>query len=346
MDIVDIAKKELEKLTETEKEISNIDFKDKKKVSALYSRQKRLNEIKDTYDNYLSKEEEIKENEQLLKDPELRELAGEEIESLRRQNKALVQKLKLLLKPEDPNENKDIVVEIRAGAGGAEASLFVGDLYRMYDRFAAQIHNLKVELVSSSPVEGGGYREIVTFIKGKSAWSLFRYEMGVHRVQRIPVTESQGRIHTSTATVAVLPQVDQEEVNIAPEDLKIDVYRSSGPGGQCVNTTDSAVRITHIPTGIVVTQQDEKSQFKNKAKGMMILRARIAAYYKKIEDEKLAKERKEQVKTGDRSFRIRTYNFPQNRVTDHRIGITIYHLDAIMDGELDQIVGPLLVANI
>jgi len=205
---------------------------------------------------------------------------------------------------------------------------------------------LKVELVSSSPVEGGGYREIVAFVKGKSAWSLFRFEMGVHRVQRIPVTESQGRIHTSTATVAVLPQVNQEEVDINPDDLKLDVYRASGPGGQCVNTTDSAVRITHIPTGIVVTQQDEKSQFKNKAKAMMILRARVADYYKKIEEEKLAKERKEQVKTGDRSFRIRTYNFPQNRVTDHRIGLTVYHLDAIMNGDLDQIVNPLQVANI
>lgn len=345
MDIIEIAKKELEKLDEINKDLANIDFKDKKKVSSLFSKQKRLLEIKEVYDLYMNKLSQIEENRKLLDDPELAELAGEEIESLKQQNKALIQKLELLMKPRDANENKDIVVEIRAGAGGAEASLFVADLYRMYERFA-QNHGLKVELVSSSPVEGGGYREIVAFVKGKSAWSLFRFEMGVHRVQRIPVTESQGRIHTSTATVAVLPQVNQEEIDINPDDLKIDVYRASGPGGQCVNTTDSAVRITHIPTGIVVTQQDEKSQFKNKAKAMMILRARVADFYKKIEEEKLAKERKEQVKTGDRSFRIRTYNFPQNRVTDHRIGLTVYHLDAIMNGDLDQIVNPLQAANI
>jgi len=345
MDFIEIAKKELEKLDEINKELVNIDFKDKKKVSSLFNKQKRLLEIKEVYDLYMNKLSRIEENRKLLDDPELAELAGEEIESLKQQNEALIQKLELLMKPKDVNENKDIVVEIRAGAGGAEASLFVADLYRMYERFA-QNHGLKVELVSSSPVEGGGYREIVAFVKGKSAWSLFRFEMGVHRVQRIPVTESQGRIHTSTATVAVLPQVNQEEVDINPDDLKLDVYRASGPGGQCVNTTDSAVRITHIPTGIVVTQQDEKSQFKNKAKAMMILRARVADYYKKIEEEKLAKERKEQVKTGDRSFRIRTYNFPQNRVTDHRIGLTVYHLDAIMNGDLDQIVNPLQVANI
>ncbi len=345
MDIMEAASKELDKLEGIGKEISAVSFKDKKKVQALYSKQKHLMDIKDVYDSYSDNSKQIIENEKLLSDLELKELAAEEIKSLKKQNDILNKKLKLLLKPKDPNESRDIVVEIRAGAGGAEASLFVGDLYRMYDRFS-QSHNLKVELVNSSALEGGGFREIVAFVKGKEAWSLFRHEMGVHRVQRIPVTESQGRIHTSTATVAVLPQVDREEVDINPDDLKIDVYRSSGPGGQCVNTTDSAVRITHIPTGIVVTQQDEKSQFKNKAKGMMILRARVAAHYKKIEDDKLAKERKNQVQTGDRSFRIRTYNFPQNRVTDHRIGLTIYHLAAIMDGGLDEIVTPLQIANI
>lgn len=345
MDIIETAAKELEKLEGIKEEISTVDFKDKKKVSSLYSLQKHLMEIKDAYDSFLDNSKQIKENELLLNDLELRELAAEEIKSLKEHKIALTEKLTQLLKPKDSNENKDIVVEIRAGTGGTEASFFVGDLYRMYDRFT-QRHNLKVELVNSSTIEGGGFREIVAFVKGKSAWSLFKYEMGVHRVQRIPVTESQGRIHTSTATVAILPQIEREEIDINPDDLKIDVYRSSGPGGQCVNTTDSAVRITHIPTGIVVTQQDEKSQFKNKAKGMMILRARVADYYKKIEDDKLAKERKDQVKTGDRSFRIRTYNFPQNRVTDHRIGLTVYHLAAIMDGDLDEIVNPLQLANI
>lgn len=345
MDIIETAAKELEKLEGIKKEISTVDFKDKKKVSSLYSLQKHLMKIQDAYDSFLDNSKQIKENELLLSDLELRGLAAEEIKSLKEQKISLTERLTQLLKPRDSNENKDIVVEIRAGAGGMEASFFVGDLYRMYDRFT-QRHNLKVELVNSSTIEGGGFREIVAFVKGKSAWSLFKYEMGVHRVQRIPVTESQGRIHTSTATVAILPQIEREEIDINPDDLKIDVYRSSGPGGQCVNTTDSAVRITHIPTGIVVTQQDEKSQFKNKAKGMMILRARVADHYKKIEDDKLAQERKDQVKTGDRSFRIRTYNFPQNRVTDHRIGLTVYHLAAIMDGDLDEIVNPLQLANI
>ncbi len=249
--------------------------------------------------------------------------------------------MKLLLIPKDPNDEKNVIVEIRAGAGGDEAGIFAGDLLRMYTRYAER-QGWKVEIMSSNEQGVGGFKEVIFMIKGKGAYSRLKYESGVHRVQRIPVTESGGRIHTSTATVAVLPEADDIDVQINPNDVRIDVFRSSGHGGQSVNTTDSAVRLTHIPTGIVVSCQDEKSQLKNKEKAFKILKARL---YDKLQAEKnaeIAEARRSQVGTGDRSERIRTYNFPQGRVTDHRINMTIYKLDSFLDGDIDEIVDALI----
>jgi peptide chain release factor 1 len=249
-----------------------------------------------------------------------------------------------MLLPKDPLDEKDIILEIRAGTGGEEAALFAQDLFRMYVKYAEN-HNFKVEILEKSLSDAGGIKEIIANVKGKGAYSKFKFESGTHRVQRIPITESQGRIHTSAATVAVLPEADEIEVNINPDDLRIDVYRSSGSGGQHVNTTDSAVRITHIPTGIVVTCQDEKSQYKNKEKAMKILYARLSDFYRSQQESEIANQRKAQVGSGDRSERIRTYNFPQGRVTDHRINLTLYKLDQILEGELDELIESLLIAD-
>ncbi len=275
---------------------------------------------------------------------EFTELLREEIDGLKEAKENLENELQILLLPKDPNDEKNVIMEIRSGTGGEEAALFAADLFRMYSRYAEE-KRWKVEVLSSSPTELGGFKEVIFMIEGQGAYSRLKFESGVHRVQRIPVTEAGGRIHTSTATVAVLPEAEEVEVHIDPADLKIDVYRSSGPGGQSVNTTDSAVRITHLPTGMVVSCQDEKSQHKNKEKALRILRARLL---EKMQEEALAEQaavRRSQVGTGERSERIRTYNFPQGRVTDHRIGLTLYKLDLVVDGDLDEIIEALITAD-
>ena len=277
-------------------------------------------------------------------DKEMREMLSEEISMLKEQEAELENKIQILLLPKDPNDDKNVFVEIRGGAGGDEAALFAANLFRMYTRYAEN-NRWSVELMSSNENDLGGFKEVVFMIKGAGAYSKLKYESGVHRVQRVPDTESSGRIHTSTATVAVLPEVDDVDIEIHEKDLRIDVYRSSGNGGQCVNTTDSAVRITHLPTGTVVACQDEKSQLKNKEKAMKVLRARL---YEVAEAERLAgiaEDRKSQVGTGDRSERIRTYNYPQGRVTDHRIGLTLYKLDSFLNGDIDEVINALITAD-
>ncbi|MDR0526688.1 MAG: peptide chain release factor 1 [Spirochaetaceae bacterium] len=273
---------------------------------------------------------------QTEKDAGMRELAREELASLESQHEAALEEQKLLLIPRDPLDDKNIIMEIRAGTGGEEAALFVADLYRMYARFA-ETKNWKFEIINTNETELGGYKEIVFSIAGSNVYENLRYESGAHRVQRVPETESSGRIHTSAVTVAVLPEAEETEVEIRQEDLRVDVMRAGGPGGQCVNTTDSAVRLTHLPTGLVVIQQDEKSQIKNKAKAMRVLRARLFELEESRKNAERSEARKSQVGSGDRSERIRTYNFPQNRLTDHRINLTLYKLDLIMQGELGEL---------
>ncbi len=282
----------------------------------------------------------IEENE----DPELAEMAQMEIEEQQQNLPALEDKLKLFLVPKDPNDSKNAMVEIRAGTGGDEAGLFTGDIFRMYSRYAER-KGWKVDVLSSNPQGIGGFKEIITLIQGKGVYGRIKFEGGVHRVQRVPQTEQSGRIHTSAVTVAVLPEAEEVDFAIDPKDLKIDVYRSSGPGGQSVNTTDSAVRITHIPTGVIVTCQDEKSQHKNKAKALRVLRSRLLDAKMEEENEKMTANRRKMVSTGDRSAKIRTYNFPQGRMTDHRINLTLYRLNEIMDGDLDELIKKLATAE-
>jgi peptide chain release factor 1 len=266
---------------------------------------------------------------------ELRALAQSELEDLSDQAARAEEDLKLLLLPKDPNDDKNTVVEIRAGTGGEEAALFAADLFRMYGRYA-ESQGWRIEILSSNPTDGGGFKEIIVLIEGERVYSQLKYESGVHRVQRVPATETQGRIHTSAVTVAVLPEAEEVEVDLKPEDVKVDVYRSSGPGGQSVNTTDSAVRVTHLPTGLVVTCQDEKSQIKNKAKALRVLRARLLDQMAAEQRTRISEERRDQVGSGDRSERIRTYNFPQGRLTDHRVGLTLYRLGDILNGDLGE----------
>ena len=301
-----------------------------------------LSEIVDSYQNYKKLSEEIEENKELLHedDEEIKELAKSEIDVLQQELSQLEERLRVLLIPKDPNDEKSIFLEIRAGTGGEEASLFVADLFRMYCRYA-EINRWKVDIAEQNATGIGGFKEIICLIEGRGVYSRLKYESGVHRVQRVPSTESQGRIHTSAATVAILPEADDVEVDINPNDLKIDVFRSSGPGGQSVNTTDSAVRITHVPTDLVVTCQDEKSQHKNKAKALRVLKARLLDKISEEQRSEISKDRKNQVGSGDRSERIRTYNFPQGRVTDHRIGLTLYKIDRILEGDLDDIINAL-----
>ncbi|MBZ4665125.1 peptide chain release factor 1 [Mahella sp.] len=277
-------------------------------------------------------------------DAELKELAQQEMDELKERQDKLEEELKRLLLPRDPNDDRNVIMEIRAGAGGEEAALFAANLFRMYSLYA-ESRGWKIEVMDSNYTDLGGIKEIVFAVEGKGAYSRLKYESGVHRVQRVPVTEAGGRIHTSTATVAVLPEAEEVEVEINPNDLRIDVYRSTGHGGQSVNTTDSAVRITHIPTGIVVTCQDEKSQLKNKDKAMRVLKSRLLAIAQAEQDAQLAQTRRSQVGTGDRSERIRTYNFPQGRVTDHRIGLTIYQLEAFLNGDMDEMIDALITAD-
>ena len=315
---------------------------DIKKMTELSKEQSELEPLVEKAKAYIATVEAIEENRSLLGDPELGELAAEELKELEPQLEKMNEEIKLLLLPKDPNDEKNIYLEIRAGTGGDEAALFVGDLFKAYVRYAEN-KGWKIVIESSNESEAGGYKEIVALVKGEKVYSRLKYEAGTHRVQRVPATESQGRIHTSAVTVAVLPEVEDVDVQINPNDLKIDVYRSSGCGGQSVNTTDSAVRITHIPTGIVVAMQDEKSQHKNKEKALKILKARV--YEKHLQEQLAASsaDRKAQVGSGDRSERIRTYNYPQNRITDHRIGLTLYRLNEIMEGGLlDEIIEPLI----
>ena len=273
-------------------------------------------------------------------DPELAELAKEELPELESRRDELGERIKLLLLPKDPNDNKNVLVEIRAGTGGDEAALFAGDLCRMYSRYS-EGRGWRVEVVSMSEGTQGGVKEAILLVSGDSVYSALKFESGVHRVQRVPATESQGRIHTSAATVAILPEAEESELNIRDEDLRIDTYRSSGAGGQHVNTTDSAIRITHMPSGLVVTCQDEKSQHKNKAKALKVLASRLADLQRQEEEAKRAEERRGMVRSGDRSEKIRTYNFPQDRVTDHRIGLTTHNLPGVLQGDMKQIIEAL-----
>ena len=286
--------------------------------------------------------QDIEESQELLKDgdQEIKDLARDEIASLTEQKNTLETELKTLLLPRDPNDEKNVILEIRAGTGGEEAGLFANDLFRMYSRYA-EGRNWKVEVMNHHPTGVGGLKEVIAMIHGKGAYSAFKFESGTHRVQRVPTTETQGRIHTSAVTVAVLPEAEEVDVQIEQADLKVDVYRSTGPGGQSVNTTDSAVRITHLPTGLVVTCQDEKSQLKNKSKALKVLRARLLDQMIREQNAQRSQERKNQIGDGDRSGRIRTYNYPQGRVTDHRIGLTLYKLEGIMQGDIDELIGEL-----
>ncbi len=306
-----------------------------------------LSEIVQPYQRFLKVERDIEGDEKMIEeggDQELVDMARAELEELKAERDELEEKLKWLLIPKDPQDTRNAIIEIRAGAGGDEAGLFAGDLYRMY-QYYAEHQGWSLEVMSVNAQGIGGFREVIFALSGKDVYGRMKYEAGVHRVQRVPQTEASGRIHTSAASVAVLPEVEEIEVEINPNDLRIDVFRSSGPGGQSVNTTDSAVRVTHIPTGLVVSCQDEKSQHKNKAKALKVLRARLYDLALAEEQAKLTASRRSMVSTGDRSAKIRTYNYPQNRVTDHRIGLTLYQLDAVLQGNIDEFVEKLQIAD-
>ncbi|WP_300464480.1 peptide chain release factor 1 [Desulfobacula sp.] len=319
---------------------------DQKKYQEYLKEHGELNKIVPLFREYEGLLEELNEAKAFLKDsdPEIRAMAKEEIPDLELKIEGLTARLNMALMPKDPRDDKNVLLEIRAGTGGEEAGIFAGDLFRMYSRYVESKHWV-MEIVEKNISNSGGFKEVVSLVKGKGAFSSFKYESGTHRVQRVPETETQGRIHTSAVTVAVLPEAEDVEIDINPADLKIDVFRSSGPGGQSVNTTDSAVRITHVPTGVTATCQDEKSQHKNKAKAMGVLKARVLDAKVREEDGKRAAERKGQVGSGDRSGRIRTYNFPQGRMTDHRIGLTLYKLDSIMEGNIQEIIDELKTYN-
>jgi peptide chain release factor 1 len=302
-----------------------------------------LGKVVNLYRKFKKLDGEISESRHLLdteQDEEMKRLAKEEVSRLLEEKARVEEDLKLSLLPKDPNDEKNILMEIRAGTGGDEAGLFAADLFRMYAKFAEKNH-WRLEVLSRHYSGAGGFKEIIALVEGKGVYSRLKFESGVQRVQRVPTTESQGRIHTSTVTVAILPEAEEVDVQIDPSDLRIDIFRSSGPGGQSVNTTDSAVRVTHLPSGIVVSCQDEKSQHKNKAKALKILRARLLDKAKQEKQDEISEKRKGQVGTGERSERIRTYNFPQGRVTDHRIGLTLYKLDSILEGEIEELIGAL-----
>jgi peptide chain release factor 1 len=333
-----------ERFLEIEKFLSSPDaFSDQNKYKEYTKEHSELGKIVDVYRKYKKVKEDIISSKELLKDddPEIKQLANEEIDYLSQKEEFFEDDLKKLLMPKDPNDEKNVILEIRAGTGGEEAALFAADLFSMYGKYAED-QKWKVEIMNSNETGTGGFKEIISMIHGKGAYSRFKYESGTHRVQRVPTTEAQGRIHTSAVTVAVLPEAEDVEINVDATELKVDVYRSAGPGGQSVNTTDSAVRITHLPTGLVVTCQDEKSQHKNKDKALKVLKARLYDRKVREENEKRSAERKSQVGTGDRSGRIRTYNFPQGRMTDHRIGLTLYKLDTILSGDIDEIIDALI----
>jgi peptide chain release factor 1 len=332
-------------LVDIEKQLADPAVYSSPRSGKLVNQQRELQSKLELFGKLKKVENDLHEARELLSDPSMKTLAEEEIPQLEASLAALESEVKVALIPTDPNDIKNALLEIRAGAGGDESSIFAGDLLRMYARFCED-HDLKLQLLSESQNPAGGYKEVIAQISGDNAFGILKYESGVHRVQRVPVTESAGRIHTSTATVAVLPEAEETELEISPNDLRIDVYRSGGNGGQSVNTTDSAVRITHLPTGIVVTCQDEKSQLKNKLKAMGVLRSRILDMQAQEEAKKLGDQRRGQIGTGDRSEKIRTYNFPQDRLTDHRIGYTTHNLAKIMDGGLDDLLAALKEAAI
>lgn len=320
---------------------------DQNRYRELSKEQAGLTDIVNAYDEYMAADAEIESCKAMLEeadDAAMREMIHEELNGLSAKEQELSERLKVMLLPKDPNDDKDVIIEVRAGTGGEEAALFGADLLRMYTRYAER-HGYKAELMNENYTEKGGVKEVVLSLQGKGAYSRMKFESGVHRVQRVPETESQGRIHTSAATVAVLPEAEDVEVDINPNDLQIDTYRSGGAGGQHVNKTESAIRITHIPTGLVVQCQDERSQHKNRDKAMRVLKSRLLELYQSKAAEAEADERKSQVGSGDRSERIRTYNFPQSRVTDHRIGLTLYKLEAFLDGDMDEIIDALILAE-
>ncbi|MEW4149944.1 peptide chain release factor 1 [Bacillus thuringiensis] len=320
---------------------------DTSKLREYSKEQSDIQETVEVYREYKGVREQLKDAKAMLEeklDAEMRDMVKEEVSELESQEKTLSERLKILLVPKDPNDDKNVIVEVRGAAGGDEAALFAGDLYRMYSRYA-EVQGWKTEIIEASYTELGGYKEIIFMINGKGAFAKLKFENGAHRVQRVPETESGGRIHTSTATVAVLPEAEEVEIDIHEKDVRVDTFASSGPGGQSVNTTMSAVRLTHLPTGVVVSCQDEKSQIKNKEKAMKVLRARVYDKFRQEAQAEYDQNRKQAVGTGDRSERIRTYNFPQNRVTDHRIGLTIQKLDQILQGKLDDFINALVMED-
>jgi peptide chain release factor 1 len=334
-----------QKLEMLEMQLSDADLvHDQKRYQQVVREHSHVSRLQNLYAQYLAVLEGIEENRELTRDeaddPELMELAEAEHEELNAKKTELEEAIRVMLLPRDPNDEKNTFLEIRAGTGGDEAALFVADLFRMYSRYA-DTRGWKVEVMNSNPIGIGGFKEIIALISGNQVYSRLKYESGVHRVQRVPETETQGRIHTSAVTVAIIPEAEELDLHIEPNELKFDVYRSSGPGGQSVNTTDSAVRVTHLPTGLVVTCQDEKSQHKNKAKALQVLRARLLDKIEQEQHDKISEDRKSQIGSGDRSERIRTYNFPQGRVTDHRINLTLYKLEHVLAGFLDDIITPL-----
>lgn len=338
----------LDKYEELSKKVSDPEvIARQKEWQKLMKEMSDLEPIVKEYTAYKKAKEELEEAKEILDmedDEELCEMAREELKDNEAAIEEYTENLKILLLPKDPNDDKNVILEVRAGTGGDEAALFGSDLLRMYLRYAERMR-WKTELIESNETEIGGVKEVVMLVKGKGAYSRLKYESGVHRVQRVPETESGGRVHTSAASVAVMPEVDDVEVNLDPNDVRVDVYRASGNGGQCVNTTDSAVRLTHMPTGLVVTCQDEKSQIKNKEKAFKVLKSRLFDLMQQEQNDKIAAERKSQIGSGDRSERIRTYNFPQSRITDHRINLTLYKLDSFLDGDLDEVIDALITED-
>ena len=333
------------RLDELEMRLSAPDlYDDPARAARLLRERNELEPIVEAYRAYERAQQQLADATEMLSDPDMKELAQEELQQAKNDIARLEDELKILLLPRDPNDDRNVIVEIRGGAGGEEAALFSASLFRMYSMYA-ETKRWKTEILNANETELGGYKEISFMITGEGAYSRMKYESGVHRVQRVPETETQGRIHTSTVTVAVLPEAEDVEVEINPSDLKIDTFRSGGAGGQHINKTDSAIRITHLPTGLVVECQDERSQYKNKDKAMKVLKSRLLEAEREKQQNEVAQERKSQVGTGDRSERIRTYNFPQGRLTDHRIGLTLYRLEDVMNGNLDEVIDALITAD-